>query len=100
MIAKNTELYKEQLQKNGFHVSDCFLSDEEMQKCFRMVLDRCIIDGGFLTSKDDTCSCYIDVSLPRYCVDAQGNNSFLLKVDMAAILADRAAAIAQEGGAS
>ena len=88
------------LRNKGFTIADYPFTADEAQKTLRKVIDACKIGGGFIASKDESCDCYVEVQLPQYCKTTNGKDTILLKVDMAGILADRAAAIAQEGGAT
>lgn len=88
------------LRHKGFTIADYPFTADETQQTLKAVLDSCNILGGFIATQGELCDCYINVALPHYCETNNGKDTILLKVDMAGILADRAAAIAQEGGAT
>ena len=92
------------LRRKGFTVTDYPFTEDEAQQAeearqtLRKVIDACKIGGGFLASKDESCDCFVEVRLPQYCTTSNGKDKILLKVDMASILADRAAAIVKDRG--
>jgi hypothetical protein len=88
------------LKGKGYTIADYPFDEGEKQKTLRKVLNSCKIVNGFVATKDESLDCYIEVQLPHYCTTTKGKNRILLKVDMAGILTDRAAADAQEGGAT
>ena len=86
------------LRNKGFTVADYPFTEDETQKTLRAVIDSFKIVDGFVATKDDSFDCFIEVQLPQYCTTANGKDRILIDVDMEAILKDRAAAIAQDGG--
>ena len=88
------------LKGKGYTIADYPFDEDEKQKTFRKILNSCEIVNGFIATKDESLDCFVEIQLPRYCATTKGKNRILLKIDMAGILSDRAAAIAQEGGAT
>ena len=86
------------LRNKGFTVADYPFTEDETQKTLRAVIDSFKIVDGFVATEGESFDCYIEVQLPQYCKTTKGKDRILLRVDMATILKDRAAAIAQDGG--
>ncbi len=94
------EFTKMFLEATGSRVADLkeFLSEDELQTVLRSVINRIQVVGGFISDNGNTLDVYIDAQLPAFCETDKGETSILVKVDFAAILAERAAAIVKDRG--
>lgn len=92
---------KSVMKNQGFAVADLseFFSEEEARQILRKVINYFEIGGSFVATKGETCDCIAEIRLPKYCETVNGQDSVLLKINFAEILADRSAAIAEGKGA-